>query len=87
MFLFFSKNTALPRTISHLFLKPFQNLEKTNDPIPTKQTEKTRTDRTYFIELIQGQVSSLLRQTITGLYSTLLEHLEAYLETCRTFMM
>ena len=49
---FFPENPALSRTTSYGFLASCQNLEKTNDKIPTKRLERRkdrRTDRPYFI--------------------------------------
>ena len=54
---FFKKNPALSGMTSYGVLKPFENLEKTNDPIPRKQSDRWadgRTDRPYFAGSIRS---------------------------------
>ena len=43
---FFKKNPALSGMTSYGVLKPFENLEKTNDPIPRKQSDRWADGRT-----------------------------------------
>ena len=56
--IFFSKKPTLPCKTSYWFLKPCQNLEKTNDPIQRKNLDsQTRGDTPYFtrpFQLLRG---------------------------------
>ena len=43
---FLRKNPALSRTTSYAFIAPCQNLEKTNDTIPRKHSDRRKDRRT-----------------------------------------
>ena len=45
---------ALSNATSYGFLAPFQNLEKTNDPIPRKQPDRQEDGQTLFCSTLPG---------------------------------
>ena len=73
----FEKNPALSRTISYGFLAPCQNLEKTNDTIPRKCTDRQKSGQTYGTLLVTAsgpKITSLFVHLILSTFSVDIIH-------------